>query len=577
MKSAVSRIVPSVVVLLAVVACDSNQPAEPVGQLAPKLQATSEQRSVPEFRSQHTVDIELSVEGELKPGGQNALVARIQSLTQTGPATVHLKASQPLSQSRTESVERTRSVSLAPRGEVVQSLEARFDKPGYYHVLAQVATEKDAYLREDGTLIVPSAIAEGWVLVTENGGRFDAVYDTTVAAKAPYGLLHGTSGEFREAPKPTIREGGSGARLMSTIDGLGVLTYQPQDADSIGVPRRPVPYANISGYCIDVQYGTPTMYVSTTTDVLGRFTVTCYGTDTHFLGNYSLQNNTAKVPDSHAAFYVGLGGTIPSDIYVARNSAARVYLVHNRYLNSGEVASRFGVSRPLVEYIVGTGPSSGGSRYESSTDKIHVAYDAAMVSNYITYLILHEYGHAFNYVAMEAPVGYYCASPGNNHGINMAINASCAFVEGFANFFSAWLSDRLGDVYSPTMAEENESRLYGNGLIIEGAVSGFLFDLVDNASTYDGISGDDDTVSISGATLLGILRSCRFHTPNRTQVSRSDELVYCLEGTLTSASSAPVAYQSSFATYLSLTYDFSVTLPSLTDVRALWRKNFYNL
>jgi hypothetical protein len=34
-------------------------------------------------------------------------------------------------------------------------LEARFDKPGYYHVLAQVATGKDAYLREDGTLIVP--------------------------------------------------------------------------------------------------------------------------------------------------------------------------------------------------------------------------------------------------------------------------------------------------------------------------------------------------------------------------------------------------------------------------------------
>lgn len=109
------------------------------------------------------------------------------------------------------------------------------------------------------------------------------------------------------------------------------------------------------------------------------------------------------------------------------------------------------------------------------------------------------------------------------------------------------------------------------------AISGSLFDLVDSSSTYDWTSGDDDTVSISGATLLGILRSCRFHTPSRTQVSRSGELVYCLDGTLTSASSAPVAYQSSFATYLSLTYDFSVTLPSLTDVRALWRKNFYNL
>lgn len=577
MKSAVSRMVPSFVVLFAVVACDSNQPAEPVGRLAPNLQATSEQRSAPEFRSQHTVDIKLSVEGELKPGGQNALVARIQSLTQTGPATVHLKASQPLSQSRTESVERTRSVSLAPRGEVVQSLEARFDKPGYYHVLAQVATGKDAYLREDGTLIVPSAIAEGWVLVTEDGGRFDAVYDTTVAAKAPYGLLHGTSGEFREAPKPTIREGGSGASLMSTIDGLGVLTYQPQDADSIGVPRRPIPYANISGYCIDVQYGTPTMYVSTTTDVLGRFTVTCYGTDSHFLGNYSLQNNTAKVPDSHAAFYVGLGGTIPSDVYVARDRAARVYLVHNRYLNSGEVASRFGVDRPLVEYVVSSTPGTGGAEYDRSTDKIFIGYNLPMISNAVTFTILHEYAHAFHYVAMEAPVGYFCSSPNNDHGINQALTASCAFVEGFGNFFSAWLSDRLGDVYSPIMAEANESRLVGNGLLIEGAVSGFLFDLVDNASTYDGISGDDDNVTISGAALLSILRSCRFQSPNLDEVSRSDELVFCLEGTVSSASSAPAAYQSSFGSYLALAYDFSVTLPSLTDVRALWRKNFYNL
>ncbi|MBL0938614.1 MAG: hypothetical protein IBJ03_06955 [Gemmatimonadaceae bacterium] len=175
---------------------------------------------------------------------------------------------------------------------------------------------------------------------------------------------------------------------------------------------------------------------------------------------------------------------------------------------------------------------------------------------------------------MEAPVGYSCPA---NHGTTTPSNASCAFVEGFANFFSVWLSDRLDDVYNANIAEVNNARTVGNGLIIEGAVAGFLVDLVDNASTYDDIPGDDDTVSISGATLLSILRSCRFSSPNLDEVSRSDELVYCFEGTLGSASSAPVAYQSSFASYLSLTYDYSVTLPSLTDVRALWRKNLYDL
>ena len=77
-KAAVGRMISSVLVLFAVVACDSNKLAEPMEKVALKVQAIPEQRQTSEFRTEHNVDIKLSIEGELKPGGQNSLVARVQ-------------------------------------------------------------------------------------------------------------------------------------------------------------------------------------------------------------------------------------------------------------------------------------------------------------------------------------------------------------------------------------------------------------------------------------------------------------------------------------------------------------------
>src|SRR5206468_1056515 len=108
----------------------------------------------------------------------------------------------------------------------------------------------------------------------------------------------------------------------------------------------------------------------------------------------------------------------------------------------------------------------------------------------------HEYGHAYHNRAIEDWRTYSCT--GDQHTWTETDNLSCAFVEGFADFFAMWLEgDRL--VTAPFGADCGlESNLdscpsggrtnpppNGDGVRVEAAVAAFLYDLVDGDTELD--------------------------------------------------------------------------------------------
>ncbi len=94
----------------------------------------------------------------------------------------------------------------------------------------------------------------------------------------------------------------------------------------------------------------------------------------------------------------------------------------------------------------------------------------------------HEHGHAVPEKALggNAATGQ-CRSP---HHVDGAYNLQCAYSEGSAD----------------------------DGSIIEGAVAGFLYDLLDAPdwpdSPYNTADGDDDPVTFPGSYLADLVKTC---------------------------------------------------------------------
>jgi hypothetical protein len=236
--------------------------------------------------------------------------------------------------------------------------------------------------------------------------------------------------------------------------------------------------------------------------------------------------------------------------------------------------TKFGASRSLVQVKVCPGTSCE-SRYDPAWDDIELKGDRL-----ITYgreegvtVAVHEYGHAFQFGAIESPRG------GNSgcviHNLATASSYECAFVEGFAEFFAAWVAgpSQLSGPYADYNIELNGSRSFGDGSKIEGAVAGFLYDLVDNGSETDGpggvVNGDDDSVSLAGSTLVSLLRTC---APGaNSQINGIDEFIYCAENDVTAYLGNPFTGWRSYST---VTPGTSVAV-SASTLRQLWRYDLF--
>jgi hypothetical protein len=252
---------------------------------------------------------------------------------------------------------------------------------------------------------------------------------------------------------------------------------------------------------------------------------------------------------------------------------------------------QFGATRPPVTVRFDPpGLHAYQSRYDADSDHIEL-WRASFVGFYAEedfFRVAHEYGHAFHYVAIEPWGSYRCLN--DTHAFHIENTLSCAFVEGFAHFFAAWIGgDRLdSDEALPNSAsdrvlEENLYRTYqGDGSRQPGVVAAFLYDLADDASSPDGpgntANGDEpvDHTAIPGTEIARLMRECRLVAPpacpSVDRLDGIDQFIYCAEGSLDAASLGR-----SWRRYEQV--DPGGPQPSLWDpvqVRTLWQHDLYS-
>lgn len=256
-----------------------------------------------------------------------------------------------------------------------------------------------------------------------------------------------------------------------------------------------------------------------------------------------------------------------------------MFLNHQRY--NSIAAALFGRTRGQISYRVSNGPAFP-TNYTTGQDVIRIGPNSAWGRNGVV-IVVHEYGHAFHYVAIDPWVAnsFSCQSP--YHVPNLPYTTSCAYVEGFADFFAARVINEVdgvqsfGDGLNQSILEQNDARSAGNGLLIEATMAALFLDLVDDASAIDGLLADDDTLHMSLYDLTQIMRTCRMTTPSTALLTHSDQFVYCAAGSVSERNFAPSFSINFWGVYSGHSYDTYTILPTQSAFRALWRKNLYDL
>ncbi len=214
-------------------------------------------------------------------------------------------------------------------------------------------------------------------------------------------------------------------------------------------------------------------------------------------------------------------------------------------------AARFGQLRSPVRIVVGApGVARSAGRYDPEQDRIELG-DLALESldgEAAFFRMAHEYGHAYHWAAIEPWASYRCV--GGTQAFQVPNSLSCAFVEGFAHFFAAWIGgERLdndeasANAASDRVLEENLYRTFKiDGARTPGVVAAFLYDLADDADSPDGpgntANGDEafDAFAVPGQEIARLMRQCRLlpvqsGCPAITALDGIDQFVYCAEGT----------------------------------------------
>ena len=266
----------------------------------------------------------------------------------------------------------------------------------------------------------------------------------------------------------------------------------------------------------------------------------------------------------------------------ANDYAAHAHVLLNRYVPIAE--GRFGMTRPRVPVIVHPTDSTFAINYNQVHDTIRTNYTRVFTQDG-RFVTVHEYGHSYQWSAIEPWMRYYC-SPNGEHFIDRQYEFSCAYVEGFATFFAVWVAgDSLTNTYYSDYTIENQTLYSGkDGAQVEGAVAGFLYDFVDGTTSPDGPNNETGTdesfdgVSYPGSFVAGLMRNCEVisGTTTYTQFDGIDLLVYCMEGNTTAKQAAETLGYYSWLSGDSVRRNATVPTGYSTDaVRRLWRQNFY--
>jgi hypothetical protein len=471
-----------------------------------------------------------------------------------------------------------------------------FTKPGYYRVLVRaVGSSSEPRMSGDST-IVDAGSALLRILVEDKGGRVSSDYDATaLAGRQPkfgaYGSFVKTATPASQSLRsslPVHNAAFTSSSLASTAgyNWSGHVSYYEANPTPQNLVLTPLADALVSATCIyPVTFGGSTS-ISVRTDANGNFNFTCPSpyiimTGDIFLSKnpyvYSLGKDGAVAGTS---FSGSAGGFF--DLRVANDVAVHVFNTLSRQVPKA-FAKFTPRTRPLLRVYVADIDANYGINYNSGDDLIRTNYtrvygeDGEFVST-------HEYGHAFHYKAIETPNSYSCNN--NSHSINVANQVSCAFVEGFADFFSVWVAgDQLtsgstGGYSTDNAMEDNPWRALGDGSRIEGASAAFMYDLVDGASESDSptntANGDEtfDTATYPGSFVVQAISACTLTVlvVGVTKLDGMDQFVYCVER---SVSAQPLGV--SWRSYNGITPPAAPAGWDPALIRRLWRYNMYNV
>ncbi|HEX7239992.1 MAG TPA: hypothetical protein VF263_06975 [Longimicrobiaceae bacterium] len=459
-----------------------------------------------------------------------------------------------------------------------------FPKPGLYRVVASARSQPpaDENLASADSVVGNFSSETLYVLIDENGGRAEREYS------APEGRtpLYGSFGPFTQ---------GQGAALPA----------QMQAQTSVTVTGIMWNYNDLTATHerLGPTVGTLNCRSSTGSYVASSFNVAADGSFSFFCAS-GVYNGQIHLRSTYADVY-GHGGAFAGasfdqsmgtnlSIQSSNQYAGYVYLTLNQHIPTAN--SRFGRSRPQIKAWVSTTDGTivycpyGGTTVCPQIDIIR-SHKGRVFGEDGIFVTMHEYGHGFHWRAIEPWPNTYGCDP-NGHNPAVPWSRACAFVEGFADFFSSWiLANRLTSAYG--YSDYNwETRSYAgtDGLITEGAAAGFFYDLVDGSGDLDAYGNTTayeetfDNAVYPGSFIANIIANCSPYTTTSTgylyanPLDGLDQVVYCVEGHVNAEIMGPT-YGSNWRTqWDGVSWSPSFSYPtgfSGTTVRTLWKWNFY--
>jgi hypothetical protein len=549
------------------------------------------QQTRDEFVSIRRLEPQLVVEGSLRPGQPLTIRSVTKANRSASKATYELWSLDD-EESGAQGVPRLLgrwSGSLAKGTKKSLDINTLFPNPGYYRILVRAVGRETVAQAEVDTTILDENYELAWVLVDDRGGRATRGFDSTaVVNRMPQFGSYGRfmpSADAKVGTASEIRVSLASATLSgaAAFSYTGRLRYYNYDVKNLVV----IPKASIQGRCQGtLNQAIDDPLVNAATDAAGNFAFSCPSNKPYLVGNAYLYNNYVSACGkgcvaAGASFITQNGGFL--DLRVANDYAARAFVVLTDRIP--EAFARFNRSRSRITAMVADADTGYRTKYTTDDDRIRFN-QSTVFGEPGMFAINHEYGHAFHWKAIDPPSSYDCKA--DEHSVALPYTLSCAFVEGFADFFSVWVAGgylNAGRNISDNYFENNPYRDNGDGSLIEGAVGAFLYDLVDGASEPDGLVNDApgeeawDNAHWPGSYVASLMSSCNMTIGSTTygRIDGIDEFIYCAERSLAAqALSQYFVDRSSTFTAVAEGATEPATWSS-AEVRKHWLYNLYNV
>lgn len=460
----------------------------------------------------------------------------------------------------------------------------RIPAPGYYRIVGQIRQGSDDRLFYGGEPVVAAATVEKWVYVTPSGGQItDEFYSSIMpdSVKKQPGPFRYIAREAFDLPEDETAGRVETASLLSSVK-AAVMSAAAATARLLGLESA----AMAQGVTIELEYYnghtqqyeplTHTMAIETYTDYSdyydpddvelrsrrgpsNTYTAGCpdqYESQ-HDVNFYARGWNVTMADDGGSRFLAGTiithdqcyNGIYSEQLIAPDSKHARAYVELNKSVTGAE--NSFGRSRDSIYTRIT--PNALNSAYYPPGDTI-VLRESHIEDETAIFVTAHEYGHAFDHKALNGLHGGGCPSP---HYLDGSHNEGCAYSEGFANYVGAWTRRDLSPTEYGFPREIEADTLYypgdpshgtgdpDNGLLIEGAVASYLYDLTDASSGAHSMNESFDNQSLPGSYLADVWATCKVQYSGQFLLPADDiaELTLCLEDRVTS----PI-YDDSFPT-----------------------------